>query len=338
MQICSWKTVSWLNLKAVKLLDDVHWAQCINYLKATGFRICLLINFGVQRVQIKRIASDDLSVCICVYLWFKVLMDVESMTNYGVIQEDFYTERTRILDALQQPENRHIILRLIGALAFRTHCPQFGYLQDALGRVFTDIDFGSYPRFGGDITRLLTGLGYEEDKMVTRLFGEGRMLFHDPAFGRHIDIFFNKLDFCHEVSFVGRLEVETLTLPLAELLLEKMQIVKLNEKDLIDTIMLLREHPVGEGDNETVNGKLIARLLGNDWGYWRTVTANLKLVDEMLVRYPSLTEEDRRVVGGRIADLLARIEAQPKTVRWNLRSRVGERVKWYKDVEELMGR
>lgn len=260
------------------------------------------------------------------------------MSNYGPIQEDFYTERTRILQALKQPENRHMILRLIGALAFRTHCPQFGYFQDALGRKFTDIDFGSYPKFGGDISRLLGELGYEEDKMVTRLFGDTRMLFHDPLYGRHIDIFFNKLDFCHPVSFVGRLEVEELTLPLAELLLEKMQIVQINEKDLIDTIMLLREHPVGDGDQETVNGKLIARLLGDDWGYWRTVTANLRLVVEMLDRYPSLTEQDRTVVGERVAELQRRIDAQPKTLRWTLRSKVGERVKWYKDVEELMNR
>ena len=66
------------------------------------------------------------------------------MGKYGEIQPDFFTERTRILDALAQPENQHMVLRLIGALAFRTHCPQFGYLQDALGRVFTDIDFASY--------------------------------------------------------------------------------------------------------------------------------------------------------------------------------------------------
>jgi hypothetical protein len=260
------------------------------------------------------------------------------MAKYGDIQEDFYTERTRILEALKQADNRHIIMRLIGALAFRTHCPRFGYLQDALGRKFTDIDFGSYPRFGGDISRLLGQLGYEEDKMVTRLFGDTRMLFHDPAFGRHIDIFFNKLDFCHEVSFVGRLEVEELTLPLAELLLEKMQIVQINEKDLIDTIMLLREHPMGDGDREMVNAGLIARLLGNDWGYWHTVTANLKLVGEMLTSYASLTDEDRQVVRERLAELQNRIDAQPKTVRWTLRSKVGKRVKWYKDVEELMNR
>lgn len=260
------------------------------------------------------------------------------MGKYGEIIEDFYAERTRILEALSQPENRHMILRLIGALAFRTHCPQYGSIQDALGRKFTDIDFASYPRFMKDIQRLLAELGYVEDKTVTQLFSDSRMLFHDPAFGRHIDIFFNRLDFCHPVNFAGRLEAEALTLPLAELLLEKLQIVKINEKDLIDTIMLLREHPIGDSDQETVNAAIIVSILGNDWGYWRTVTGNLKLVDELLDGYQGLSDEDRRVVRERIHQLQKRIDDQPKTLRWRLRSNVGERVKWYKDVEELMNR
>jgi hypothetical protein len=260
------------------------------------------------------------------------------MGKYVDLQEDFYSERDRILDALHQDENRHMILRLLGALAFRTHCPQYGYIQDDLGRQFTDIDFASYPRFMKDITRLLTELGYKEDKTVTQLFSDSRLLFHDLSWGRHIDIFFNKLDFCHPVVFTGRLEVEPLTLPLAELLLEKMQIVKINEKDLIDTIMLLREHPIGDSDAETINAVVITRTLGNDWGFWRTVTANLALVDEMVEKYPRLRAEDRGVVHERIADLQARIEAYPKSARWKMRARVGERLKWYKDVEELAGR
>jgi hypothetical protein len=260
------------------------------------------------------------------------------MGKYGDIQEDFYAERDRVLNALRQDENRHMLLRLLGALAFRTHCPQFGYIQDDLGREFTDIDFASYPRYLKDISRLLAELGYKEDKTVTQLFSDSRMLFHDLSWGRHIDIFFNKLDFCHPVIFTGRLEAEELTLPLAELLLEKMQIVKLNEKDLIDTIMLLREHPIGNVDKETINAIVITRTLGNDWGYWRTVTANLKLVDEMVEKYPRLSVDDRRVVHERIAALQERIEAYPKTARWKVRAKVGERVKWYKDVEELMDR
>jgi hypothetical protein len=260
------------------------------------------------------------------------------MEKYGEIQQDFYSERTRILDALAQPENKHVIMRLIGALAFRTHCPQYGYIQDSLGRVFTDIDFASYNTFFKDILRVLTQLGYVEDKMVSRLFSEYRLLFHDPKYGRHIDIFFNKLDFSHVLPLKGRLEAEAFTLPLAELLLEKMQIAQINEKDIIDTIMLLREHPIGEIDDETINASVICPLLGNDWGFWRTVTGNLKLTDNFLYRYDRLTPEDRQVVGNRIAELMRRIDAYPKSSKWKLRARVGERVKWYKDVEELANR
>ena len=257
------------------------------------------------------------------------------MGKYGEILEDFYSERTRILEALQDKPNEQIILRLIGALAFRTHCPQFGYLQDALQRKFTDIDFASYPRFSKGIRSMLTELGYQEDKQVTQLFGDRRMLFHDPVFDRHIDIFYNMLDFCHPISFTGRLEVEQLTLPLAELVLEKMQIVQINEKDQIDTMMLLREHPMGDNDQETINAGLIARTLANDWGFWRTVTGNLRLLEEALLRYDQLPEEDRSVVRMRIHELQDRIEVAPKSLRWKTRSRIGEKVKWYKDVEEL---
>lgn len=257
------------------------------------------------------------------------------MARYGEIQEDFYTERTRILDALDQPENQHLQMRLIGALAFRTHCPKYGYIQDALGRVFTDIDFATYTRHIKDATRLLTELGYQEDKMVSQLFGEGRMLFHDPKFGRHIDLFINKLDFCHVLPLVGRLEADTVTLPLAELIVEKMQIVQLNEKDLIDTIMLLREHPVGDSDDETVNALILCKLTSNDWGLWRTLTKNLELVNEMLGSYPQLKEEDCRVVSERIQQIQARIDAEPKSLRWKIRNKIGDKIKWYKDVEEL---
>ncbi len=260
------------------------------------------------------------------------------MTSYGAIRENFLEERDRILTALARPENQHILLRLIGALAFRTHCPRFGHLQEAMGRVFTDIDFASYQRFYKDIQRLLTDLGYEEDRMVSRLFGEQRMLFHDTAYGRHIDVFFDRLHFNHVIPLQGRLEAERLTLPLAELLLEKLQIVRINEKDLIDTIMLLREHPIGQCDDETINAPVVTGLTSRDWGLWRTVTGNLSLVKEFLPKYPQLSDEDRRVVAERLDDLVQRIHDAPKSTAWKVRARLGDRVKWYEDVEELAGR
>jgi GxxExxY protein len=47
-----------VELKAVDALSNVHMAQCLNYLKATGLKLCLLINFGTQKVQIKRIINS----------------------------------------------------------------------------------------------------------------------------------------------------------------------------------------------------------------------------------------------------------------------------------------
>jgi GxxExxY protein len=44
-----------VELKAVKALDEIHLAQCLNYLKATGRRVCLLINFGNPKIEIKRV-------------------------------------------------------------------------------------------------------------------------------------------------------------------------------------------------------------------------------------------------------------------------------------------
>jgi hypothetical protein len=260
------------------------------------------------------------------------------MGKYGEILDEFMEERSRILNALDQAENKHIVLRLIGALAFRTHCPKYGYFQEALGRVFTDIDFAGYTRQYKDIVRFLTELGYEEDKMVTRLFGDFRLVFHEEKFGRHIDVFLDKLDFCHVLPLKGRLEVDKPTIPLAELVVEKMQIVQINEKDIIDTIMLMREHRVGDTDKEMINGKLIAQLTSDDWGLWRTLTGNLELTESYLAKYPQLTDDDRRVVKENIKELRTWIDAAPKSLKWKSRSMIGEKRKWYKDVEELEDR
>ena len=46
-----------LELKACRTLEDVHFAQCLNYLKATGIPTCLLINFGTTKPQIKRVSK-----------------------------------------------------------------------------------------------------------------------------------------------------------------------------------------------------------------------------------------------------------------------------------------
>lgn len=247
-------------------------------------------------------------------------------------REKFEKELKRIIRA---SNDAGILLRVIGSLAFQMHCPKFGYLQAAMGRAYTDIDFAAYRSQTKQIQELLTSLGYSESREVFIVSEGDRAIFDRPDVGLHVDVFYDKLDFCHVIRWEGRLEVDAPTIPLAELLLEKMQIVQINEKDIIDTIMLLLEHSVGDSDNETIGVSRIAMLCASDWGLWRTTTMNLDKVRLLAQDYAQLTGEQKERVSTQVDAVLARIEQEPKTLAWRLRARVGDRVKWYKDVDEV---
>ncbi len=255
------------------------------------------------------------------------------MAEQGRAERDkFENELKRILKA---SDDAGVLMRVIGSLAFQMHCPKYGYLQQAMGRAYTDIDFAAYGKQTKPIQELMAKLGYVDNQEVFIVSGGTRSIFDRAEIGLHIDIFWEKLDFCHVIRWAGRLEVDSPSIPLAELLLEKMQIVQINEKDIIDTIMLLLEHPLGDGDKEIINIKRIAELCAAEWGLWRTVTMNLGKVRQLAQTYEQLTAEQKAAIDSQIQKALARIEAEPKPMAWRLRSRVGDRVKWYKEVEEV---
>ncbi len=240
-------------------------------------------------------------------------------------------EAERILEVTK---SAGLTLRLAGSLAVQRRCPQYGFLASR-NRIYQDIDFAARMKDARNIHDILVGIGYTEDREVFVISEGARAIFNNPGSGLHVDIFYDKLDFCHIIPLDGRLETDTPTLPLAELLLGKMQIVKVSEKDLIDTIVLLLEHPLGEADAETVNVGQIVRLCAGNWGLWRTTTMNLDKVRRLCPDYPLLGAEQRTRVVAQVEALLARIDAEPKPFAWRLRALVGDRVKWYKDVEEV---
>jgi hypothetical protein len=247
-------------------------------------------------------------------------------------RDKFENELKRIIKA---SEDAGVLLRVIGSLAFQMHCPEFGYLQAAMGRAYTDIDFGAYSKQSRQIQELMTALGYTENREVFIVSEGERAIFDKLQAGLHVDVFYEKLDFCHAIYWQGRLEVDSPTIPLTELLLEKMQIVKINEKDVIDTIMLLLEHPLGDADKETINIKRAAMICANDWGLWRTTTMNLEKVRQLAQGYEQLTLEQKTKVESQVNAISARLDQEPKALAWRLRARVGDRVKWYKDVDEV---
>jgi len=247
-------------------------------------------------------------------------------------REMFENELRRVLSASKKTG---IMLRVIGSLAFQMHSQKYGYLQAAMGRAYTDIDFAAYRKQNREIKALMAGLGYIDNPEVYIVSEGSRSIFDNPQIHLHIDVFYDKLDFCHVISWDNRLEVDTPTIPLAELLLEKMQIVQINEKDVIDTIMLLLEHPLGDKDQEIINIARVAQLCGKDWGLWRTTSMNLNKVKALAQDYPQLTTPEKSQVTAQVDKALARLESEPKSTAWRLRARVGDRVKWYKEVDEV---
>jgi len=246
---------------------------------------------------------------------------------------DLVEEAQRILESAKK---KNIVLRLLGGVAIKVHCPKYDHLFKAMGRRIPDIDLVTYNKYHKEMGKFFSELGYEEDRMIRMLYFGKRLIFYDHQNNRHLDIFVDRLKMCHEIDFRDRLEIDYPTASLVDMFLSKMQVIQLNERDVIDTIVLLREHEIGTNDKETMNSEYLAKLCANDWGLWKTITMNLEKVKNLLTKYEALTETDRKDVLAKIDKLVETIEKEPKSTRWRLRSTIGEKKQWYNDVEEVV--
>lgn len=223
-------------------------------------------------------------------------------------------------------------VRLIGGLAIRLHAA--GTPRPALAREFKDIDLVTDRRKSREVSDFITALGYHPDHMFNTMNAGRRGLFHDLDNARQLDLFIGGFEMCHRVPIADRLHVDDATVPLAELLLTKLQIIELNDKDLSDIVSLLVDHDVDSHDDDTVNGEYVAHLCADDWGLWRTCKLNIERAHTGLGRF-DLTREERALLGRRLDALWQHIEQAPKSRRWKLRDRVGDRVRWYEEPEEV---
>ena len=229
-----------------------------------------------------------------------------------------------------------VILRGLGAAAIRKHSHGFAQQCKILARPLTDLDFMTYSKQERRALEVLKSCGYQQDRSRTYMRNLlGRSVLEDPNRKLILDLFFDKLSYNHILDLHGRLERDSLTIPLADILLEKTQIVQINEKDVKDMILLLREHPVGQGDNEMISASRICDVLSNDWGFYYTVTTNLDKISQYAKALDGLEEPDRVDVLSKIAQIRATIESSPKSLGWRVRAKVGSKKKWYADVEEL---
>lgn len=223
-----------------------------------------------------------------------------------------------------------LTVRVLGGVAVRMQAPSETPL---LPRPIGDIDLAAKQGGWRALADFLKASGYAGDDMFNALNGARRLLFFDHANNRKLDVFVGEFEMCHSIPIAGRLEKQPVTIPLAELLLTKLQIVQLTERDVRDIYSLTHHHAVSAGDGSEIEADFIADLCAKDWGLWRTCTATIQQCIDRLPDY-QLTPEASAVVASRLAALLKQIEQAPKTARWKLRSRVGDRVRWYDEPEE----
>jgi hypothetical protein len=223
-------------------------------------------------------------------------------------------------------------LRLLGGLGIRVLCPGFPPRL----RAGQDIDFACLSKGRKQVAANLEEQGCEPDRRFNNLNGDRQMYFTAPS-GRPIDVMVDRLAMCHTLDFrpaFGRLP---LTLDAVDLLLSKLQIVELNEKDAHDLVHLLSGVPVGgDGSGPAIDPDRFGKVLAGDWGWWRTVTGSLKKLPALVEDRPSLVPPQARYDAvAQSRALLELAESVPKSMKWKLRANVGDRVRWYELPEEV---
>jgi hypothetical protein len=241
-------------------------------------------------------------------------------------------EVTRVVDAAGAVR---IPVRVLGSIGVALHSHDAAAIIPSFARTYADIDFAAYKRDARSLARVMADLGYRDDREVYIGSEGARSIFDDPARRIHLDVFYDKLEFCHVIPLAGRLEADSPTIPITELLLSKLQIVKINDKDVVDIVLLLLDHPMGSGDDDTIDLDRTARLCADEWGLWRTLTQNLDKVRGLASSYQQLDAGQRERITTAATTLKARIDAEPKPMAWRMRDRVGDRRQWWTDVDEV---
>ena len=228
---------------------------------------------------------------------------------------------------------QNIQIRAIGGLAVQVHNKKNHPL---FTREFADLDFVVAKKQRREFESFMPTAGYSPDKQFNILNGSTRQLYFDDRTEMKIDIFVGDFEMCHKIPLEERLTADPVTIPLAELLLSKAQIIELNRKDLLDITSILLNNETGNTDDETINLTILAELCSQDWGLYKTTSINLGRVEEFIGKDDlPLTQEERDLIIRRVREIQRTFEEMPKPLAWQLRDRVGTRVKWYIEVEEI---
>jgi hypothetical protein len=243
---------------------------------------------------------------------------------------DVEAEAARLLERAAQA---NLLIRLLGgaAVGMHRHVP----FPPALERRYGDIDVVVKKGQDRGLKRLLEEIGYTPNRSFNNLHGDRRLLFYDERNARQLDIFIGTFRMCHTLELDGRLSLHPQTLAPADLLLTKLQIVKINAKDISDAQALLLEHPIERGTGDVIDLNQLITVTSRDWGWFTTFTDNLA----RLTPAPDspLPPDAAHQIAERVASIHRALGAAPKSFGWKARAAVGRRVPWYELPEEIGG-
>ncbi len=249
--------------------------------------------------------------------------------NETLILADVRDEARRLAEACV---DLRFAARLIGGLAVWLRCPSVR--TGPFVRSYRDMHFAVSRASSLKLKALLVTQGYLPDQLFSGRRGATRLYYQEPGGRWSIDAVIDELGMSHKLDLRGRLEGPATTITLADILLSKLQLWEINRTDLGDTLCLLADHPLTEddGDIEGISLPRLRSVLGNDWGFYHTVERNAQQVAELWAAAPldGVTHD----VGAQISALQHAIEDAPKSLAWRIRSRVGERLRWYETPEE----
>jgi hypothetical protein len=248
---------------------------------------------------------------------------------------DAYLEEARRL--VDEAGKLGIVLRVMGPIALHFYFPEHVDLyrrMERLGdRVFTDIDYAAYSKHRGKVVPFFEKQGYDLEKRAAMLSGGERHIFFGDRIPM-IDVFYDRLNYNHPIDYRGRLEIHPYCVSLSDLLLQKLQIVQINDKDLKDAMLLLLASSIGEIDQGVINSKYIAKIMSDDWGFYYTSSINLQKIENSSRNVTVLPDQHRSIIDQNINKLCAAIEQIPKTGKWKGREKLGVKKTWYNEVSD----
>lgn len=224
-------------------------------------------------------------------------------------------------------ERRGVKLRLLGGLAFKKLCPSASAAR--YNRENKDIDLIGKHENHKEVVKIMETLGYKPREMFNRLSMGKRLIYYDLSNRRRVDIFFDELEMCHRFNFRDSLEPGMITLPITDLVMTKLQVMEKTEKEYRDLLAAFTDFEVTEGP-EGIDGSKIASMCAADWGLYTTFTKSLSALKQWA---GELAGDDKDVIVTRIGALQDTLDRKPKTLAWRMRSRIGEKARWYEVPE-----